>query len=311
MQFAQKVRRAKRIIVLGLVLLPLLLLGVAVCLGLRCGRLEREAAAYAAQLAQQAGELQQREGELARLEEQLAAQPSPTPLPPEALDYQAAYPALYAEPGVSVSPADKTVYLSFDDGPSGNAMALLDLLDKYDIKATFFIVGGQIPGREDILREIAARGHTIGMHSNSHKYSEIYASVDAFLQDYDLLSARIQEVTGQTPSVFRFPGGSVNGYDQAIYQELIAEMLRRGYTYFDWNVSGQDATSQSKSVAEIAGAVTEGVQRHRYSIVLLHDTSLRETTVKAVARLIPQLLEQGYTFAPLDNTVSPIIFSYK
>ena len=173
------------------------------------------------------------------------------------------------------------------------------------------MVGNQIPGREDILREIAARGHTVGMHSNSHKYNDIYASVDACLQDFDLLRARILEVTGQAPSILRFPGGSVNGYNRDIYQELISEMLRRGYAYFDWNVSAQDATSQNKSVADIANAVVTAVPRHRYSIVLLHDTSLRETSVKAVDRLIPQLLELGSTFAPLDPSVSPIIFSYK
>ena len=155
------------------------------------------------------------------------------------------------------------------------------------------------------------RGHTVGMHSNSHKYNDIYASVDACLQDFDLLRARILEVTGQAPSILRFPGGSVNGYNRDIYQELISEMLRRGYAYFDWNVSAQDATSQNKSVADIANAVVTAVPRHRYSIVLLHDTSLRETSVKAVDRLIPQLLELGYTFAPLDPSVSPIIFSYK
>lgn len=312
LQFAQKVRRAKRRIIIALLVLPPLLLAVSVYLGIQCFGLRRQAAAYTNKLEMQAGQLQQAAEQRRQLEEQLlAAQSEPEAVPPEALEYQQLYPELSVEPAKSVSPADKTVYLTFDDGPSGNTLALLDVLDKYNVKATFFVVGSQIPGREDILREIAARGHTVGMHSNSHKYNDIYASVGACLQDFDLLRARIQEVTGQAPSILRFPGGSVNGYNQDIYQELISEMLRRGYSYFDWNVSAQDATSQNKSVADIASAVVMAVPRHRYSIVLLHDTSLRETSVKAVDRLIPQLLELGYTFAPLDPSVSPIIFSYK
>lgn len=305
-------RRAKRRIIIALLVLPPLLLTVSVCLGVECFGLRRQTAAYADQLEFQAGQLQQEAAQRRRLEEQLlAAQAGPEPAPQEALEYQQLYPELFAAAADRVSPADKTVYLTFDDGPSGNTLALLDVLDRYDIKATFFVVGSQIPGREEILCEIAARGHTIGMHSDSHKYGDIYASVDACLRDYDLLRARILGVTGQSPAILRFPGGSVNGYNQGIYQELIAEVVRRGYAYFDWNVSGQDATSQNKTAAEIAGAVVTAVPRHRYSIVLLHDTSLRETSVKAVERLIPQLLELGYTFAPLDPSVSPVIFSYK
>ncbi len=313
LQFAQKVRRAKRRIIIALLVLPPLLLTVSVCLGVECFGLRRQNAAYADQVESQAGQLQQAAEQRRQLEDQLlaATQSTPESAPPEALEYQQLYPELSVEPAKSVSPADKTVYLTFDDGPSGNTLALLDVLDKYNVKATFFVVGSQIPGREDILREIAARGHTVGIHSNSHKYNNIYASVDACLQDFDLLRARILEVTGQAPSILRFPGGSVNGYNRDIYQELISEMLRRGYAYFDWNVSAQDATPQNKSVADIANAVVTAVPRHRYSIVLLHDTSLRETSVKAVDRLIPQLLELGYTFAPLDPSVSPIIFSYK
>lgn len=314
--FAQKVQRIKQRILLALMILPPLLLAVAIGLGVYCQRLTQTAASLKAQLSQQALNLESSAARLIETQQQLAnlqAQQEirEEQLSPEILAYQSAYPGLYVDAAPSVSPSDNTVYLTFDDGPSGNTSALLDVLDKYNVKATFFVVGAQIKGREDILKEVAARGHTIGMHSESHNYKQIYASVDAFLKDYDTLSQRIQDVTGQKPAIFRFPGGSVNGYNQGLYQELIAEMLRRGYTYYDWNVSAQDATTQSKTVTEIADAVSSGVPNHRYSIVLLHDSSLRETTVKAVNQLIPELLENGYHFESLDNAVSPIIFSYK
>ena len=95
---------------------------------------------------------------------------------------------------------------------------------------------------QEILRRIAEEGHTIGIHTDSHQYRSIYASVEAYLEDFEKVFRKVYEITGVKPEIFRFPGGSVNGYNGAIYQELIAEMMRRGFSYYDWNVSSADAT---------------------------------------------------------------------
>lgn len=76
---------------------------------------------------------------------------------------------------------EKTVYLTFDDGPSKNTRQILDLLDKYDIKATFFVCGTQDEELMPLYKEIIEKGHTLGMHSYSHDYDEIYASTESFL----------------------------------------------------------------------------------------------------------------------------------
>ena len=306
-QYARAVRRAKRIIV-GAVLAVVLALAAACAAlavtGWRAGR----------QLDQLEERLGQMEQELGRLEQQ-AAQPQgdeleseKTPLPD--LAYQALYPELAVEPAEMDIPADGTVYLTFDDGPSANTPALLDALDELGVKATFFVVGAQVDRYPEYLQMIVDRGHAIGVHSDCHEYKTIYRSVDAFLQDFAAVAGKVKEVTGQTVAMLRFPGGSINGYDRGIYQPLIAEVVRRGYVYHDWNVSAEDASSQHKSAAQITETVCAQVRTHDYSVVLLHDAAGRQTTIEAVRRFVPALQQEGYTFAALDAGVKPIIFAY-
>ena len=155
------------------------------------------------------------------------------------LSYQKLYPNLYVQKSTKVTEnAAKTIYLTFDDGPSPNTMDLLDILDRYNVKATFFVIYHDDEASQNAYREIVKRGHTIAVHTASHKYTEIYKSVEDYLADFDIVYKQIERVTGVKPELFRFPGGSINSYNVRIYQELIAEMLRRGFTYYDWNVSG-------------------------------------------------------------------------
>ena len=102
------------------------------------------------------------------------------------------------------------VYLTFDDGPSIYTDEILDILDAYDVKATFFVVGKDTDRAREAMREIVARGHTLGMHSYSHKYSQVYASLEAFEEDFVKIREYIYEVTGEESHVYRFPGGSSN-----------------------------------------------------------------------------------------------------
>lgn len=178
------------------------------------------------------------------------------------------------------------------------------------MKATFFVVGDQIDRYPETLQDIAARGHTIGVHSDSHDYRRIYQSVEAFLADLSGAAAKVEETTGRQVQLLRLPGGSINGYDQAIWEELLAELLRRGYVYHDWNVSAQDAVSTSVPAASIVETVQRQVAGHDYSVVLMHDAAGRRSTVEALKELIPLLKEQGYTFAALDAGVKPVIFAY-
>lgn len=224
--------------------------------------------------------------------------------------YQEEYPQLYVEKLPQATPAAGTIYLTFDDGPSPNTLVLLDILDEYGVKATFFVVGTEVDRYPDVLLQIAQRGHTIGIHTNSHKYSEIYDSVEAYLEDFAAACGKVESITGKAPTLLRFPGGSLNAYNSAICYQLIAEMLRRGYTYYDWNVSAEDASSQGKTRAQIVATVEQQVEKHNFSVVLMHDSAARKTTIEAVEQLIPELLAAGYQFSALDSSVPPITFAY-
>lgn len=228
------------------------------------------------------------------------------------LEYQSKYENLYVENDFSYDEkANKVCYLTFDDGPSTeNTDRILKILKKYDVKATFFVVNKKGEKLEPLYEKIVKEGHAIGIHSSSHNYRKIYKSVDAYLKDFNIISNKIEKLTGVKADIFRFPGGSLNSYNTEICVPLIAEMLRRGYTYYDWNVSSGDASSAVLSKKQIAKNVINGVFDEGRNIILMHDSDEKDSTVEALPEIIETLSAQGYTFAKLDNKVNPIIFNY-
>ena len=225
-------------------------------------------------------------------------------------EYTTLFPDLYA-PAWTGEAVDggKVCCLTFDDGPSANTDRVLEILDRYGVKATFFVVGRTGEADQERMRKIVAAGHTLAMHGWSHDYRKIYASVEAFLEDFDRLYQWIYEVTGVYPQVYRFPGGSINGYDWGVYQEIVAEMTRRGFVYFDWNASAQDATNKPRPAADIAADCLKGVGRDLV-VVLAHDSAARGTTVDALPAVIEGYQQAGYTFSALHPGVRPVFFGY-
>ena len=162
----------------------------------------------------------------------------------ESFEYQLKYPHLYYDRPVPRAVSEQKIcYLTFDDGPSPVTMQVLKILGDYDIKATFFVTGENSVKNESALLAAAQAGHTIGVHTYSHVYQDIYKSVDDYLDDFEKMYSRVLELTGTPPGVFRFPGGSINAYNRDVYQEIVAEMLRRGFTFYDWNVAADDAVA--------------------------------------------------------------------
>ena len=183
----------------------------------------------------------------------------------------------------------KKVYLTFDDGPSIYTGQILDILDEYGVKATFFVTGEHSVDYGDMYKEIVDRGHTIGMHSYSHVYSEIYKNKDNFIKDFNKVRDYITEATGVTPVIYRFPGGSSNTVSATDMRELFEYLDEQGVRYFDWNVSSGDATSQTLSAARITANCMAGVNNYQESVILLHDTSTKYSTVAALSDLLSQL----------------------
>lgn len=224
------------------------------------------------------------------------------------ISYQSLYPDLYSKLPPPAEQGERTAYLTFDDGPSVRTLEILDIMKEENVKATFFVVTGNAD--LDLLKRIQEEGHTIAIHSNTHKYLEIYNSVDDFLEDFHTAYSKIYDATSVSPQIFRFPGGSINAHNQGIYQELIAEMLRRGFLFYDWNVSSQDAVSKISS-ADIVHNVTSNIRGQNKVIILMHDSSDKTSTVKALPQIIKFLKEENYTLDRIDNSIKPIMFTYK
>ncbi|MDR2088855.1 MAG: polysaccharide deacetylase [Clostridiales Family XIII bacterium] len=237
-----------------------------------------------------------------------AWEPAPPRLWTEYRDYQELYPALRAERSEMRFIRERTVYLTFDDGPTIYTERVLDTLKEKGVKATFFVVGNSASrlGEEGaaLLRRMADEGHTIGIHCNVHDYKRVYASVEAFLDDFNAAFTLLHDITGLRADIFRFPGGSVNGHNAAIREALIAEMERRGFTYYDWNASSNDTSGKTTEDSAWRNAVSRAGSADRV-ILLLHDT--KESTVRALPRIIDTYRDKGYAFARLTNADKPIV----
>ncbi len=183
----------------------------------------------------------------------------------------------------------RKVYLTFDDGPSIYTEELLDILAEYDVKATFFVTGKDKEGYGDIYRRIVEEGHTLGMHSYSHEYSNIYASLDNFREDLEMLQDFLYEETGVVSRYYRFPGGSSNKVTSTDIHEMISYLNDANISYFDWNVSAGDATSISVSSEQIINRVMEQLPSRRVAVVLMHDAKEKRSTVDALPELIEKI----------------------
>lgn len=199
----------------------------------------------------------------------------------------------------TVVPEGKVIYLTFDDGPSAYTKELLEILKKHDVKATFFVCDTDYI---DVLKDIAADGHAIGIHSVTHAYKSIYASEDAYFADLYKMQGIIEEKTGIKTTLVRFPGGSsntVSSFNEGIMTRLARHLTEQGFQYFDWNVDSDDA-GRTRTEEKVLKNVTEGVQKRSVSIVLQHD--VKQYSVAAVEEIILWGKENGYRFLPLDPT---------
>jgi len=213
-------------------------------------------------------------------------------------------------PGLMVSrDADalpKRVYLTFDDGPSGNTAEILDILKQYGVKATFFSVGKQTDISEELYKRIVDEGHTLGMHSYSHVYKDIYSSRESFESDLNRISDLLTGVTGQEPKFYRFPGGSNNTLIGSRHDEFVSVLEERGITYFDWNVSSGDATNPALPADEIVENIFADIDKYEDVVILMHDLGNKDTTVEALPIIIERLQSEGIPIEPITESTSLI-----
>lgn len=201
----------------------------------------------------------------------------------------------------------KIIYLTFDDGPSQYTGELLDILAKYNVKATFFVTGIN-RNYSYYIKQAFDQGHTIALHTNSHNYSVVYSSVDAYFNDLNAVNELVKSQTGSYSSLIRFPGGGSNtvskNYSVGIMSKLASMVEEKGYRYFDWNVSSGDASGTIMSSDVYANNIINGLGNGSYYVVLQHDTNIN--SIRAVGTVIEYGLSHGYSFKALDMG-SPVV----
>ena len=197
---------------------------------------------------------------------------------------------------------EKTVYLTFDDGPSDNTPRVLEVLDRYGIKATFFVTGHE-PDKRGYIKEAYDKGHSIGLHSMTHNYDEIYVSQEAFFSDLEQVGNMVKEQIGYVPYLTRFPGGASNtisaNYSPGIMSALVSEVQARGYQFYDWNVSSSDASGTNVAVDTLVQSSC--VEGYTNVMLLFHDSNTKDTTPDALPQIIEYYLERGYKFEPITR----------
>lgn len=200
----------------------------------------------------------------------------------------------------------KHAYLTFDDGPSENTGAILDILKQYNIKATFFVIGKTDQTSLDLYKRIVAEGHSLGIHSYSHKYTQIYESMESFQNDVLSLQAHLKEVTGQEVRLYRFPGGSSNTVSKVPIDDCIRFLSENGFTYYDWNATNGDATGRQITTEEMVSSVINELERYQNITVLMHDGPGKQQTVEALPSIIEQLQGQGVQILSITDETKPV-----
>lgn len=206
----------------------------------------------------------------------------------------------------------KTIYLTFDDGPSTSITPLLlEVLDKYKVKATFFVVGQYVTYYPDLLKEIQSHGHSIGIHSDTHNYSEIYKNSQTLLGDVNSLEDRVFRTTGKRPNLYRFPGGSFEArqlLDSMDYRTFTDEMHSKGYRIFDWSCSLGDTSPKLKTPEALFKSALKRFSDDNYVVFLAHDIGNKNDTPKAIDLLIKHFMDDGYVFDVLDNYSGELVY---
>ena len=156
-------------------------------------------------------------------------------------------------------------------------------------------------GSDSLIKRIVDEGHSIGIHTASHRYDIIYASVDNYFNDLEQVKDRIYNISGVETKLVRFPGGSSNTiskkYKEGIMTTLVNDILNKGYQYYDWNVDSGDA-SFATNPTKLYNSVINSISHDKYNVILMHDT--KTYTRDALSKIIDYSLTNGYSFDSID-----------
>lgn len=226
--------------------------------------------------------------------------------PDDTNQYAALYPDMYVEAPQQYNYEEGTIYFTFDDGPSKYTYSILENMRKLDAKGTWFVVPSRTDSCYAALRAIANDGHTIGVHSATHEYETIYASVEAYLDDFHEAWEIVRDATGQTPQIFRFPGGSKNDFNEETRDAIIKEMTRRGFRFYDWNVESGDVNGADWQ--QMYNSIPRDCHALKRPVILMHDSAGTPNSVYVLEDVLRVLAGEGYKFDAIRNDTEPVQF---
>ena len=210
-----------------------------------------------------------------------------------------------------VKPGEKVAYLTFDDGPSENTLEILEILKKYEIKATFFV--NYRKGAEDIYNKISSSGNSVGNHTETHDYSSIYSSLEDFITDFKKMEKIIYDNTGKKSKIVRLPGGTNNTVSRKyggkfIMYEIVDWLNEGGYKFFDWNAYALDAERNPLSKEEMVNNVFKDNKNKNVMLILMHDSKSKKKTIEVLPSIIEELIARDYEFRALDRNSYTVQF---
>lgn len=197
----------------------------------------------------------------------------------------------------------KTVYLTFDDGPSKYTSDVLNILAEENIKATFFVLGSEAESHPDLIKRIVKEGHQLGNHTYNHQYKPLYTDFREFWRQIVKTQLILEQIVGQRPALLRAPGGTYGNFD-ANYFTYLAEA---GFSVYDWDVDSGDSKRRNVPAVEIINGVKHGSLKKNV-VVLLHDGSGHGESVKALPSIIKYYKDKGYQFAAIPPEMKPVQF---
>lgn len=194
------------------------------------------------------------------------------------------------------------IYLTFDDGPTPDTLKILDVLRKYDVKVTFFMLKNQMESYPDIAKKVAEEGHAIGCHGVSHDINIIYSKDGTALQEMQQCLATVKKVTGIDSKLIRVPYGSAPYLKEPHRTELLSN-----FQLWDWNIDSEDWALRSapKIINSIKPHIQTVYQNNRTPVILFHDKSF---TAQSLPVILNYIKEAGYQSIEIDDSMEPIQF---
>ena len=190
----------------------------------------------------------------------------------------------------------KIAYLTFDDGPSIYTKKIMDILECYGARGTFFMLGPNMERNPDLVKELVQRGHTPALHGYTHEYKKFYGGDSGPLNEVEQANAVLEKITGERSSIIRTPYGSAGTLTMPQYQKL----FHAGYKIYDWNIDSQDSLKAGTTAAQVLNSIIPQINRHNTALILMHDKKL---TVEYLPKVMQHLMNQGYEIRMIEELV--------